>query len=361
MRLRGGAAPGRTITGAYSRRAVLTGAGASLALAACARGQTTEQALAPGWTSAPDLPIRVQEIYPAILSGAIYVAGGLSPDAGSGPIGISDRVFALTAGADAWRERARLPLPIHHPHLVTVEGYLYAVGGFTAENGGAWSMSRAVRLYDESRNQWSAGPDMPHPYAETVAAELNGSLHVVTGRRPAGAANRLWADHADTNAHIVLDPAVGQWRTAPPAPTARNSAAGAVLAGKLHVVGGRTVTGGNTAVHEVYDPADNSWRILAPLPEPAAGPRGAGGLAAAALGDAIYVFGGEWFDNSGGGVYSQVWAYDAAEDRWRDAGAMPTPRHGLGAVTRDDAIYTIAGAARAGGNETSAAVEKFRP
>jgi hypothetical protein len=30
-------------------------------------------------------------------------------------------------------------------------------------------------------------------------------------------------------------------------------------------------------------------------------------------------------------------------------------------VTREDAIYTIAGAAAAGGNETSAAVEVFRP
>lgn len=351
-----------TSGGPVSRRAVLTGAGASLALAACARGQAPgEQALAPGWTSAPALPIRVQEIYPAVLNGSIYVAGGLSPDEGTGSIGISDRVFALTPGADAWRERARLPLPIHHPNLVAMEGYLYAVGGFTAENGGAWSMSRSVRLYDESRNQWSAGPDMPGPFAETVAAELGGRLHVVTGRRPAGYSNRNWSDHADTNAHIVLDPSASQWVTAPPAPTARNSAAGAVLAGRLHVVGGRTVTGGNTPVHEVYDPEAERWEQAAPLPEPAAGPRGAGGLAAATLGDALYAFGGEWFDSSGGGVYRQVWAYDAAQDRWREAGDMPTPRHGLGAVTVDEAIHTIAGAARAGGNQTSAAVEVFRP
>ncbi|MGJ3233349.1 MAG: Kelch repeat-containing protein [Oceanicaulis sp.] len=350
------------MTDAITRRAALTGAGASLALAACARGQVfEEQALAPGWTSGPSLPIRVQEIYPAVLSGTIYVAGGLSPDTGTGSIGITDRVFALTPGAGEWRERAPLPLPVHHPNLVALDGYLYAVGGFTAENGGAWTMSRAVRLYDESRNQWSAGPDMSHPFAETVAAALNGRIHVVTGRRPAGSANRAWSDHADTNAHIVLDPATGNWLTAPPAPTARNSAAGAALAGRLHVVGGRTVTGGNTPAHEVYDPGAQSWERAAPLPEPAQGPRGAGGLAAAALGDALYVFGGEWFDNSGGGVYRQVWAYDAAEDRWREAGAMPTPRHGLGAVVRDEAIWTIAGAAQAGGNETSAAVEVFTP
>ncbi|XBQ15294.1 MAG: kelch repeat-containing protein [Oceanicaulis sp.] len=346
----------------FTRRAALTGAGASLALAACARGQDyAEQALAPGWTSAPDLPTRVQEIYPALLGQTIYVAGGLTPDAGTGSIGITDQVFALTPGATEWRRRARLPVPTHHPNLAAAEGYLYAIGGFTAANGGAWSMTDAVRIYDESRDRWSAGPDLPTPYAETVAASINGRIHVVTGRRPAGLSNRNWPDHADTNAHVVLDTAAGVWTTAAPAPTARNSAAGAVLGGRLHVVGGRTVTGGNVANHEVYDPAEDRWEARAPLPDPVEGPRGAGGLAAAVLGDRLYVFGGEWFDNSGGGVYRQVRAYDAATDRWEELGDMPSPRHGLGAVARDDAIYTIAGAEAAGGNRTSAAVQVFRP
>ena len=349
-----------------SRRQTLTGLGASLALSACARGQddglpAPGAALAPNWTAGPALPIRVQEIYPAELDGVLYVAGGLSPDEGEGPIGISDRVFALEPGADRWRSRARLPLPVHHPNLVALEREMYAIGGFTAANGGAWTMSAAVRVYNPSRDRWTRGPDMPSPYAETVAAGIGDQIHVVTGRRPAGSANKQWSDHADTNAHIVLDAASGNWTTAAPAPTARNSAAGAVLDGKLHVVGGRTVSGGNTAVHEVYDPAEDRWETAAPLPAPQAGPRGAGGLAAAALDGRLYALGGEWFDSTGGGVYTQVWAYDPAADAWSEAGAMPTPRHGLGAVTVDGAIWTIAGAAEAGGNATSAAVEIFRP
>jgi N-acetylneuraminic acid mutarotase len=349
-----------------SRRQALTGAGASLALAACARGQdgsgpAAGTALAPGWAAGPALPIRVQEIYPAALGETVYVAGGLSPDEGSGPIGLSDRMFALEPGATRWRERAPLTLPTHHPNLVALEGELYAIGGFTAANGGGWTMSAAVRVYNPERNRWTGGPNMAAPYAETVAGVIDDRIHVVTGRRPAGQANADWGDHADTNAHIVLDAASGNWSTAAPAPSARNSAAGAVIDGQLHVIGGRTVTGGNTAAHEVYDPARDAWERAAPLPEPVSGPRGAGGLAAAALDGRIYVFGGEWFDNSGGGVYAQVWAYDPASDAWTLAGAMPTPRHGLGAVTANGAIWTIAGAARAGGNATSAAVEVFTP
>ncbi len=349
-----------------SRREALTGLGASLTLAACARGQDGDgpppgAALAPGWTAGPALPIRVQEIYPAVLDGVLYVAGGLSPDEGDGEIGISDRVFALEPGAQSWRERARLPVPIHHPNLVGLEREVYAIGGFTAGNGGAWTMSSAVRVYNPSRDRWSRGPDLPTPYAETVCAAIDGRIHVVTGRRPAGASNSEWPHHADTNAHIVLDAASGNWTTAAPAPTARNSAAGAIVEGRLHVIGGRTVSGGNTAVHEVYDPGGDRWETAAPLPEPETGPRGAGGLAAAVLNGEIYVFGGEWFGSTGGGVYAQVWTYDRQGDAWREAGRMPTPRHGLGAVTLDNQIWTIAGAAQAGGNATSAAVEVFAP
>lgn len=89
-------------------------------------------------------------------------------------------------------------------------------------------------------------------------------------------------------------------------------------------------------------------------------PQAQGGLAAAALGHMLYVFGGEYFDN-GGGVYATVWAYDTRTDQWRDAGHMPLPRHGLGAVAHDGAIYVIAGAAAAGGRGTSNRMVRYVP
>jgi N-acetylneuraminic acid mutarotase len=301
---------------AVSRRAVLTGLSASIAATACSEARTGFQAtdLGAGWQSGPDLPIRVQEIYPAALDGIIYVAGGLSPDEEPGPIGISDRLFALNTETGQWRERARLPIATHHPNLIAIGDRIWSIGGFNAREGGGWTMSRTVRTYDPERDRWESGPDMPYPFAETTMGVINGRLHVVTGRRPSAARNRDWTDHADTNAHIVLDPATGNWTGAAPAPTARNSAAAVVLNDRLHVIGGRTVSGGNTLVHEIFDASANRWTKLAPLPVPSEGPHGAGGLASAVIGEAIYVFGGEWFDNAGGGVYTQVWAYDSAGD-----------------------------------------------
>ena len=345
----------------------LAASGAALATAsACAQGAdgpAPGEALSePGWTAAPALPIRVQEIYPAALAGGILVAGGLSPDVGEGEIGISNRVFGWAPGQPRWRELPRLPLATHHPNCVGVGNRVFAIGGFTARNGGPWSMTDAVRVFDADREQWRSGPDLPGPWAETVAATLDdGTIHVVTGRRPAGLSNAQWSHHADTNAHLMLPPGSDAWTTVAPAPTARNSASGAVLDERLHVIGGRTVNGGNTPVHEVYDPFEDRWETRAPLPEPQAGPRGSGGLAAAALNGRIHVFGGEWFSPSGGGVYDQVWAYDPEADAWSEASRMPTARHGLGALRIADAIYTIAGAAAAGGNRTSAAVEALSP
>ena len=338
--------------------ATLALAGASLLPSAARAGQAPSPA---GWSRAPDLPIRVQEIYPAVMGGRIYVTGGLSPDMVPEQLNISDRVFSWAPGEASWREEPRLPLPIHHPYGLEREGKLFAIGGFTAREGGRWSMSEVVHLLDPQTGGWRFGPQMPQPLAETVAINHEGTIHLVTGRRPSGFQNTEWPHHSDINAHLALSPGSDAWVTLPPAPTARNSAAGAAVDGRWHVIGGRTVSGGNTPVHEVYDFAANRWETLAPLPAPEAGPRGAGGLAAAALGGTVYVFGGEWFDAAGGGVYSQVWAYDGAEDRWREATRMPTPRHGLGALTLGDAIYTIGGAAQAGGSETSAAVEVFLP
>ena len=81
-------------------------------------------------------------------------------------------------------------------------------------------------------------------------------------------------------------------------------------------------------------------------------PQAQGGLAAASVGAHGYVFGGEFFSD-GGGVYSEVWHYDGEKERWQDAGRMPVPRHGLGAVTVGKDIYVVAGATEAGGRGTS--------
>ncbi len=304
------------------------------------------------WSEFARIPIQTQEIYPTVLNRQIVVAGGLAI-LEDGELGISDRVDAVNMDG-SWTEFAPLPEPRHHPNLVAQGGRIHAIGGFRAGNGGAWNMIANTTIYDPETDGWTEAAPMPAPYGETVAASLNGQVHVATGRQPTGDGNANWNDHGDVGAHYVYDAAEDRWRTAAPNPNPRNSAAGTVLNGRLHVVGGRRVNAGNNANHETYDPSTDSWQVLAPMPQ------AQGGLAAAVANGRLYAFGGEWFAD-GGGVYPQVWIYDPQADAWSEGPAMRTPRHGLGGLTIDGRIFAIGGATQRGGVGTSNLIERLDP
>jgi len=355
-----------TLPHLFSRRSAMAIAAGAAGAACCSRpspqGPSRHAGADPGdpsgcWTRRPELPFAVQEIYPAAHAGRIHIAGGLLGENGR-VTGVSDRHVAHDPSTGATAALAALPAPLHHPQLVDHAGRLYLLGGFSTQPGAvAWIMAVETMVYDDAGNVWSRLDAAPEPHAEAVSASIAGRIHIVGGRSPRGAANAAYGDHADTARHLVFDPAGNVWSRAAPALTARNSAAGALIDGLWHVAGGRTVGGGPTDAHEVYDAGEDRWRTAAPMPEGS----GAGGNAAAALGGAIYVFGGEYFPQGGsvGGVHAEVWRYDPRADAWAPASPMPTPRHGLGAVALDGSIYTVGGATRPSGADTSAAIERF--
>ena len=330
----------------WSRRELLK---STAALSACAclpvRADGT-------WETSVDLPLRVQEIYPCLHRGSLWVAGGLGPDVPEAQQNISDSVHRFDFGDGPWTDEPSLPEPRHHGFLVSTGSDLLLFGGFVAANGGRWSASSDVLRLSE--NSWSKIGTLPSAQSETVAA-LNGNLVHLAGGRAPGSANANWNDQRDIDLHQVFDPETGQTTNASPLPMARNSAASFVIDGQWHVVGGRTVGGGNSARHDVYDFESDTWRDAAPMPQ------AQGGLAAASIDTRGYVFGGEYFSPDGGGVYSEVWEYDADTDNWREASAMPVPRHGLGAVAVDRSIYIVAGATEAGGSGTSNRLSVFTP
>lgn len=324
------------------------------------------------WNEGVSLPFPVQEIYPCAHNGAIHLAGGFIAENGriKGPTD-GYHVLKLLPPAARWfspseREanRSALPKARHHPHLVSFKNKLVIFAGFESPApDAAWTMQTSGWVFGEVHPRsgppfYSARsmlPSLPAPCGEAVVAVTGDDvLHLAGGRTPQGEANATWNDHTDSDHHFVLTDLNGEWQSAAPCLTKRNSAAGDVIDGNLHVVGGRTVGGGNVATHEIYDHREDRWRTAAPMPQ------AQGGLAAAAIDGKLYAFGGEYFDN-GGGVYKEAWCYDATPDTWSALPDMPTPRHGLGAVAIDGKIYVIGGALKAGGVETSALVEVFTP
>lgn len=336
-----------------TRRNAILAASAALATA-CVDSPAPASATATYGTNLKPLPFPVQEIYPAAYNNRIHIAGGLLAENGR-VTRVSDRHIAYDPKTQAAATLAPLPAPRHHPHAIDHNGSLFLLGGFGTNPGAVnWIMSTDTLCYDHAPDSWTALAPSPEPHAEVVATSLNSRIHIVGGRRPKGTANLAYGDHADVARHLVYDPASNTWSNAAPALSARNSAAGGVINGLWHVVGGRSMANGPTDAHEVYDAKEDRWRTAAPMPKGS----GAGGNAAGVLGGMLYVFGGEYFDN-GGRVHPEAWRYDPKADAWTSASPMPTPRHGLGAVVIDNAIWLVGGAKKPSGTDTSDAVESF--
>lgn len=337
-----------------TRRLALLSGGAA-ALTACAASPETApdptQMPSGRWRTGPALPLAVQEIYPTFHGGRIHLAGGFIAENGS-ITGPTDAHNALDLATGEWSRRAPLPKPRHHPHLVSFKGALFAFGGFESAPDAVWQMQAGMWLYDDFEDIWYEIPPLPAPIGEAVTGTIGEALHLASGRHPKGEANAAWSDHIDTDTHWRWDGNL--WQDAAPLPTARNSAAAAMIGEAWHVVGGRTVADGNTSVHEVYDAKEDRWRTAAPMPQ------GQGGLAAASVDGKLYAFGGEFFDN-GGGVYPESWVYHPNADSWTAIADMPNPRHGLGGITVGNSIYLVGGALKVGGSETSNVVEIFTP
>lgn len=309
------------------------------------------------WHAREPMALERQELYPEVLDGRIYVAGGLlNPNTG-----VSAHFDAYDPATDTWHQLATLPAARHHIGLAAADGAIYGIGGFS---GGfpRWQAQPDTFVYSPGDDTWSTGVELPEPRAEFVVESVDDRIFVIGGRVREAPEATTFTSHVDSDRNEMFDPATDRWTTVAPAPTARNSAASVVLGGRIYVIGGRefsvaddgSAVQENVATVEVYDPAADEWAEAAALPEPR------GGLAAAVHEGAIYVFGGEQHGPDPQ-VYDDVWRYDPGSDRWTAVTSLPTPRHGLGAATVDDVIHTFGGGSEVGGNFATAHHEAYAP
>lgn len=303
------------------------------------------------WQRKADLLMPVQEIYPAVFRGEIYVAGGLSSELPKQQGQMTALVQIYNPKTDTWRYGPALPEGRHHGQLVAVNNQLFLFGGFIQANGGNWSASADVLQLNLKQQRWLKAAVLPAPLSETISWVLDNKVHLVSGRSPATKVNAQWQDQADVATHWIFDPKSLKTETAPTLPEVKNSAAAVVLNEVGYLIGGRQVKGGNKAGVYSFDPKNQQWAVQKAMPDAQAG------LAAAVLNQQLWVFGGEFFEQ-GGGVFSKVWSYSPANNSWQQQGEMPVPRHGLGAVALNDAIYVIGGATAAGLKQTSAVLER---
>lgn len=127
------------------------------------------------------------------------------------------------------------------------------------------------------------------------------------------------------------------WREAAPCPIARFEAMGAVVDGRLIVLGGFIDRTGQkvTARVDVYDPARDAWTAMADMP---AAQTHAGVTVADST---VYVAGG--LVGFPAPPTAAVWRYVPATDRWAGVTALPEGRAALALVAVGRRVHAMAG------------------
>ncbi|MGH9786125.1 MAG: Kelch repeat-containing protein [Terriglobia bacterium] len=129
---------------------------------------------------------------------------------------------------------------------------------------------------------------------------------------------------------------IGVWETRAPFPLEATEVAAAAIGDKVYVLGGLT-TAGSTNRLFIYDAFTDTWKEGAPLPV-------AGGVDhanVAALDGKIYFLGG--IRILSGFTTGETYEYDPASNTWTARASMPTPRGASGVAALDGRIYVAGG------------------
>jgi N-acetylneuraminic acid mutarotase len=180
-----------------------------------------------------------------------------------------------------------------------------------------------------SQQHWTFAAAMPRRRSYTASAEIGGNIYVAAGMV------------GNTGMPLSLferfDPATDSWTDLPDLPVAFRAGAGAAIGDRMYVVGGNS-GGGNG--HQVfsYDIQTHRWRSETPLPAPRTN------LAVVALGGKIYAIGG--LDP----LYASrtVFVYSPATRRWSQAAPLPVTLQAAAAVVFHGQIWVLGGADKAG-------------
>ena len=176
---------------------------------------------------------------------------------------------------------------------------------------------------DSSPTRWRTRAQMPTPRTDHAVAAYQGLVYVIGGVSSNGATGRV----------EIYDPNTDTWTTGRSKPTPVGFIAAAQVGDKIYVPGGIDAGRQPQDILEIYDPIRDIWELGAPLPRPL----GAYGLAA--LDGQVYLFGGRSED----GYVASVYRYDPQADTWEELPAMDQARGFLSAASIGDQIYVVGG------------------
>ena len=114
---------------------------------------------------------------------------------------------------------------------------------------------------------WTAKASLPFARFGLAAAAMNGKVYAFGGCSTSEVCPSDPSGELATAAVDEFDPAMNTWSSKAPMPTARSGVAAAAVSEKIYVFGGVNGTGVLATVEE-YTPATNTWATKAPMSTP---------------------------------------------------------------------------------------------
>ncbi|MFC1679203.1 FG-GAP-like repeat-containing protein, partial [Elusimicrobiota bacterium] len=250
------------------------------------------------WTSKAPMPTARRRFSAGTANGRMFFMGGVIT-------GYSAKNEEYDPNVDSWFTRAAMPASLGGPGVVGSDGKVYAMGGVALVLG-----DRAdVYAYNPDTDGWATLEPMPTARSGLAGAALGESVFAVG----AGVANEQYYVGSDTwvvrsplgtsRGYFVLgnirdslyaagagslefyEPATDSWTPGSPPTMSLSGVSGAVVGGKLHMVGG---SDGSLRYdrNEEYDPLADQWYARVPMTTSRSD------AAAVALDGKIYVAGG---------------------------------------------------------------------
>jgi N-acetylneuraminic acid mutarotase len=171
---------------------------------------------------------------------------------------------------------------------------------------------------------WTLGTNMPTPRSELAGAVLDGKIYIVGG----------YAYNEKKDIVEIYDPEIDKWSSASSLPEPLDHPAAAAYNGKLYVVGGSVKNNVPSNKLFIYDPNNNKWNEGEPMPTARRA------LTANFIDGILYAVGGQGFLRD---TLVTNEAYDPTTNTWKEKEPMPTPRHHSSSSVVDGKLYIIGG------------------
>jgi len=309
-------------------------------------------------TLAPIPSVRQEHVTVPLPNSSFAILGGIAPEPNANPpFSTTNLVQIYSIPANTWRTASPMPLALNHPNAVAIGSKIYLLGGLAVDNTtGDWVASPRCFIYSSETDSWKETTPMPSGLARGSAAMgvykenifLAGGMDILQPR--------VGGTQGTVSSVIAFNTKTEKWITDNlpekaknlPQSQGRDHAGAAVIGHTLFVLGGRDH--GQENVKNTVFALDLQNLAKGWVVRNGTLPTARGGLAAAAVGNKVFTFGGEGNKQAETGVFDQTEVYDVVKDKWERLPPMKLPRHGTSAVAVGGKIYIPGGGTLQGGN-----------